>query len=374
MIFLFLILFHYLPESSPDFTSFTTTEDRRTDTTIPDTTRHDKDMIVSSSGTTALQETTHAHTTGISSTTISVGSSSTSTSLGTTSSVGSSSSSSTAGTTLSTHRTTAYVPPQTDTTIPYIIKETIPPESSTTDHDSDNEILHPDHSEREHEHTHENEEYYDPTNHIPDTPIERETDPPPPIFRTPPPYNPNPPSYNNIPTIRSPPKNKHGRINTEAEERTAMIIGIVAGALIAVILVILLVLWIKSNGDRSYKMEHDLKYGHGANAALLGNAGHPSHGSAHPGGGLHAGDGHHVNNQHNNNNQQYGQQGNGYNNGGGQNYDAHGNEGAHHGSNMGLNGSLRQHGSQHSDRNGMSAGLVQPKAKRNSKDIKEWYV
>jgi neurexin len=49
-----------------------------------------------------------------------------------------------------------------------------------------------------------------------------------------------------------------------------MIIGIVAGALIAVILVILLVLWIKSNGDRSYKMEHDLKYGHGANAALLG--------------------------------------------------------------------------------------------------------
>jgi leucine-rich repeat transmembrane neuronal protein 1/2 len=206
---------------------------------------------------------------------------------------------------------------------------------------------------------------------------EPETEPPM-IFKTPAPFNP-PGIYtnnNNIPATRLPPKNKHGRINTEAEERTAMIIGIVAGALIAVILVILLVLWIKSNGDRSYKMEHDLKYGHGANAALLGhNAGHSNNqqqqqqhqagASAHHGGSHHNG---------NNGQQQQNQQfGNGYNNGGGQNYDAHGN-GGHQGSSMGPNGSLRQHGSQHSDRNGMSAGPVQPKAKRNSKDIKEWYV
>lgn len=148
-----------------------------------------------------------------------------------------------------------------------------------------------------------------------------------------------------------------------------MIIGIVAGALIAVILVILLVLWIKSNGDRSYKMEHDLKYGHGANAALLGhNAGHSNNqGAAHHGGGS----GHHNNNS--GHPQQQPQYGNGYNHGGSQNYDAHGN-GGQQGSNMGLNGSLRQHGNQHSDRNGTNAGLVQPKAKRNSKDIKEWYV
>ncbi|CAO1431878.1 unnamed protein product [Diamesa hyperborea] len=133
-----------------------------------------------------------------------------------------------------------------------------------------------------------------------------------PVYRTPPPVY-SPPVYN--PTIRPPPKNKHGRINSETEERTAMIIGIVAGALIAVILVILLVLWIKSNGDRSYKMEHDIKYGHGPNAALLAN------------------------------------------------------------------GSLRQNGSQHgADRNGVNggngvnAGAGQAKPKRNSKDIKEWYV
>jgi neurexin len=173
-----------------------------------------------------------------------------------------------------------------------------------------------------------------------------------------------------------------------------MIIGIVAGALIAVILVILLVLWIKSNGDRSYKMEHDLKYGHGANAALLGhNAGNSGHHSnvhhagsggsgnngAHHGNNNNNSGGHHMNQHHNQhyNNQPY-QQGNGYNQSSG--YDAHdGGAAGHHSPSMGLNGSLRhQQGGggsgSHYDRNGMSAGLVQPKAKRNSKDIKEWYV
>lgn len=314
------------------------------------------------------------HTFGTSTTdAASSSSSSTSTSVGTSSSSSSSSSTSTSTTRTSpsttTRGTTPYVPPQTESTIPYIIRQTIPPYPSTPEHDIDNDIYHPDGNSEDYDN-------YGGRNGIPEPPVPEPETEPPPIFRTPPPIFPNPGVYNNINPTRIPKNtNKHNRINSEAEERTAMIIGIVAGALIAVILVILLVLWIKSNGDRSYKMEHDLKYGHGANAALLGhNAGH-SNNQQHGGASLHgAAGGHHNNNgqqQQHHNQQQYGN-GNGYN--GGQNYDAHGNVGGHHSSNMGLNGSLRQHGSQHSDRNGMSAGLVQPKAKRNSKDIKEWYV
>ena len=364
----------FFSETSPDFTSYTPTEERRPDTTIPDTTRQDKDIIVSSSGTTALQETTHPHTFGPIST-AGFSPSSSSSSTGTTSGTSSSSSSSAGtSTTTTTRGTTIYIPPQTDTTIPYIIKETIPPEPSTPEHEQEgeNEIYTGSHPE----------DYYDHGNHNPEQPMpEPETEPPmPPPFRTPPPFIPNAGIYNtnnNVPTTKQqPPRNKHGRINSEAEERTAMIIGIVAGALIAVILVILLVLWIKSNGDRSYKMEHDLKYGHGANAALLGhNAGHSNnqqHGASSLHGAAHGG---HNNNNNNNNGQQHQQYGNGsYNQGGGQSYDAHGNNGPHSSSMGGVNGSLRQHGSQHSDRNGMSAGPVQQKAKRNSKDIKEWYV
>lgn len=134
-----------------------------------------------------------------------------------------------------------------------------------------------------------------------------------------------PPQY---PTMRSKPKG--GRINSEAEERTAMIIGIVAGALIAVILVILLVLWFKSNGDQNYKTEHEKShgYGQGPNAALLGP-------------GSRANDTHH----HSTN-----------------------------GSTMPLNGSLRN--GHDKSNNGMGGvGLVPPKPKkRDSKDIKEWYV
>lgn len=127
---------------------------------------------------------------------------------------------------------------------------------------------------------------------------------------------------------------RRGTVTTEAEERTAMIIGIVAGALIAVILVILLVLWLKSNQERSYKADNEksYNYGPGPNAALLGGAG--------------------VSNMHQN-------------------------------SGYGNNGSFSHNGSM---RNGSTAGmdkqqqqqqpgLVAPRPKpRNNKDVKEWYV
>lgn len=287
------------------------------------------------------------------------------------------SSTSLATTSTTTHKTTIFIPIQTDTTIPYVVthRETHPPDPSTPD-EYDNII---------------------PDNHHPDDydqpPYENEPETEPPIVKT----NPPPPRRNDRYERpydgegfggrgEKPSKPMKPRINSEAEERTAMIIGIVAGALIAVILVILLVLWIKSNGDRSYKMEHDLKYGHGANAALLGhNAGHHSNvrhagsaGSAnaaghHGGGGNNAAAGHNGSHHMNQpqNNQPY-QQENGYNQN--SNYDAQ--DGGHNSPSMNLNGSLRhqQQGSSHYDRNGMSTGLVQPKAKRNSKDIKEWYV
>lgn len=109
----------------------------------------------------------------------------------------------------------------------------------------------------------------------PNEPVERP--PPPPPIHEPepglPPYYPlpqPPPPYSNN-NYR--PKGKGGRINSIEEERTAMIIGIVAGILIAVILVILLVLWLKSNGDRNYKTSGEKTiYGtHNPNASLLGN-------------------------------------------------------------------------------------------------------
>lgn len=105
-------------------------------------------------------------------------------------------------------------------------------------------------------------------------PEDRLPPPPPPIHDTEGglPYFPlpQPPPYSNN-NYR--PKGKGGRINSIEEERTAMIIGIVAGILIAVILVILLVLWLKSNGDRNYKTAGEKTiYGtHNPNASLLGN-------------------------------------------------------------------------------------------------------
>lgn len=125
----------------------------------------------------------------------------------------------------------------------------------------------------------------------------------------------------------------HGRrkvnrtgVSSEKEERTAMIIGIVAGALIAVVLVILLLLWLKSNGDRNYKADPDkrISYGHGANAALLGSNS-CTNGSRHP-----------LN-----------------------------------GSNVPLNGSLHLNGNDKAQVPGL---VPQKPKKRDSKDIKEWYV
>ncbi|XP_050084975.1 neurexin-1 isoform X2 [Anopheles aquasalis] len=220
-----------------------------------------------------------------------------------------------------------------------------------------------------------------------------------------PPYQPHPqPPY----TPTRLPKHKGSRINSEAEERTAMIIGIVAGALIAVILVILLVLWIKSNGDRSYKAEHDKSglYGQGPSAALLGgshgnsaNAHHYNQQAQQPHG---QGQGHHQAQHHHQPSAP-------------PHYNTHHSNG---GSTLPLNGSLRHHGPSNnggmgsggsmsmgygglngsgSDKGSMQSsggaggggggggggvgggsggmgGAPQRNKSRNSKDIKEWYV
>ncbi|XP_030369274.1 neurexin-1 isoform X3 [Scaptodrosophila lebanonensis] len=187
--------------------------------------------------------------------------------------------------------------------------------------------------------------------------------PPMPPQPDPPPYGVPPyggTNYNtNVNSYR--PKGKGGRINSIEEERTAMIIGIVAGILIAVILVILLVLWLKSNGDRGYKTESEkaAAYGsHNPNAALLGNT--STNGSYHQQRQHHqaAGGSHHG--------QQQAQHHNGHNGGGGAAAGATASGMMSSGS-----GSLGYG----SDGRPQMAGLVQPKAKkRDSKDVKEWYV
>ncbi|XP_056637002.1 neurexin-1 isoform X2 [Diorhabda sublineata] len=67
------------------------------------------------------------------------------------------------------------------------------------------------------------------------------------------------------------PSKKPQRVNSETSEIVALIIGIIAGALIAVILIILVILKFKSRSDRSYKVEESKGYQQGPNAALLGN-------------------------------------------------------------------------------------------------------
>lgn len=69
-------------------------------------------------------------------------------------------------------------------------------------------------------------------------------------------------------------KRTRDRISSEAAENTAMIIGIVAGALIAVILVVLLVLKFVNRSNSNYKVDERKNFGKSpshsnSNAALL---------------------------------------------------------------------------------------------------------
>lgn len=66
-------------------------------------------------------------------------------------------------------------------------------------------------------------------------------------------------------------RNGTDRINSETSEIVALVIGVIAAILIAVILVILAILKFKSRGDRSYKVDDGKCYPQGPNAALLGN-------------------------------------------------------------------------------------------------------
>lgn len=78
------------------------------------------------------------------------------------------------------------------------------------------------------------------------------------------------PTY--YPTTK-PPRRRPERVTSETSEIVALIIGIIAGVLIAIILIILLILRFKSRGERSYKVDDGKGYLHqqGPNAALLGN-------------------------------------------------------------------------------------------------------
>lgn len=68
-----------------------------------------------------------------------------------------------------------------------------------------------------------------------------------------------------------PPRKKTERVTSEMSEIIALIIGIIAGALIAVILIILIILKCKSRTDHSYKVDDGKGFQQGPNAALLGN-------------------------------------------------------------------------------------------------------
>lgn len=103
------------------------------------------------------------------------------------------------------------------------------------------------------------------------------------------------------------------QISSETSEMVALIIGIIAGALIAIILIMLIILRFKSSRHPSYKVDDSKGFQQGPNAALLGN--------------------------------QSGTNG-------------------HHQAQYQLNGALR---------NGDKTQMQKPK-KRDSKDIKEWYV
>ncbi|XP_072398533.1 neurexin 1-like [Diabrotica undecimpunctata] len=126
-----------------------------------------------------------------------------------------------------------------------------------------------------------------------------------------PPQQENPYNYKPVPPKRP------ERVNSETSEIVALIIGIIAGALIAVVLIILVILKFKSRSDRSYKVEETKGYQQGPNAALLGNTSSSN---------------------------------------------------GHHQAQYQLNGALRN-----GDKNGGQSAQMKAK-KRDSKDIKEWYV
>lgn len=144
-----------------------------------------------------------------------------------------------------------------------------------------------------------------PTTFVPQTETPNEITPPrqPPVFL--PPDNTHPYGNQRVPPTQ--------RINSEESEAVALIIGIIAGALIAVVLVILVIVKFKWRNDRSFKVDDSKEYPHGPGAALLGNTASSTTSQA-----------------------QYQ-----------------------------LNGALR---------NGDKAQMQQKQKKRDSKDIKEWYV
>lgn len=93
---------------------------------------------------------------------------------------------------------------------------------------------------------------------------------------TDPPYRPPPPSHIDYPSAgynptQKVPKKRDERVASETSEIIALVIGIIAGALIAVILVILVILKFTSRGDRSYKVDDGKGFQQGPSAALLGN-------------------------------------------------------------------------------------------------------
>ncbi|KAK9891151.1 hypothetical protein WA026_013467 [Henosepilachna vigintioctopunctata] len=92
------------------------------------------------------------------------------------------------------------------------------------------------------------------------------------MWYTKPPYIPQPPPpYSDYPTLGTKPKRHPERVTSETSEIVALIIGIIAGALIAVILIILVILKFKSRSDRSFKIDDGKGYQQGPNAALLGS-------------------------------------------------------------------------------------------------------
>jgi len=73
-------------------------------------------------------------------------------------------------------------------------------------------------------------------------------------------------------TPRPPRRKGQENITSEAAEKTALIIGIIAGAMIAIILIILIILKFKGRSDGSYKVDESKTFQQtqGPNTALLG--------------------------------------------------------------------------------------------------------